>query len=464
MPGPIGIAIAVFVFVILVFTNTEYMALFLLASCVIMNIPGPIGEVESYRLIFCGAVTMAWFMKKILYGQQNDAYRFDSNILALPILAFTLILFICYFATPYKSLSGINFLMHLGCFGTLFMFSDLCKKEAFRKKVIICLFTAALFASLVAILQYLIMQFNMFLPLGRLVIPEVNRRDIVDEVVSGVLVFRSMGTFAHPNLLGMFLALVFPLAAVTYIYLRKKSIKILLGVFLVILSIALFCSNSRSAIMNVAVSLLLISITDIKKTHKIAVILIFLGAVLLAIFSKEIFEYMRLAHPFSYRDILWENGMVLFSEKPFLGYGLGVFPLEYFRRFGVLSLDTMELVTNSLMYYGGTIGEFWLLPAMKGITAHNLYLNYAVETGFSGPLIIFWFYTVFLKWGLPRLRYEKNGYNKALFLGAVAAVSGNFLHGFFESTTVFNLLAIGIPFMAVIALALNIEAQVQDRL
>lgn len=444
-----------FFLLLAIFVKTEHAALALLASCAIMRFPGATRYMEIYRLIFAGIVISIWFLKKLAYSQLSDKYRFDKNILSVPIAVFVFILLLSYLNSANIILSGRHFLIHLVCLFSLFMFCDLSKDKKFRKKVVICLFAMAVFSSFVAILQYLIMQFNMFLSLENLLIPTPERREFIAEAGFKLLAFRSMGTFLHPNLLGMFLAMVFPLAFALLAYLHRKNEKLLLWSFIVLVVIAVFCCNSRGSILSMITCILFIAAMDIKRAYRALFILLFSAVILFSLFSKEILVYMRLTQILSYRDIIWSNGIKLFLEKWFLGYGLGSFPIEYLKKFGIFSISHMESMVYDLIHYGGIIGDELFLPLMAGLTAHNLFLNYAVETGFLGPVVLFWFYITYFKWAFLHLNRVMAGYSKAVLLGVTAAVLGNFIHSFFEATTMFSILSIGIPFMSIISLAFN---------
>jgi O-antigen ligase len=164
---------------------------------------------------------------------------------------------------------------------------------------------------------------------------------------------------------------------------------------------------------------------------------------------------MRLAEGLSYRDIVWKNSFELFLQRPFFGHGLGMFATKYISRFGMFSVEALDTVIAGLIYYGGTIRETALLSLLGGMRAHNIFLNYAVETGILGPLVLLWFYSVYFKWAficLGRMS-DSGGDRRAILIGVTAAVLGNFVHGFFEATTMFSMESTGVPFVAIIALA-----------
>lgn len=451
-------------FLALIFAKTELMALVLLASCLLMRFPGATKNLELYRIIFASAVLIIWLLKKMAYSQISDRYRFHYNTLTLPIVAITFLLIISYIQSMDVLLSRRYFIVHLICFGSLFMFCDLCSNNAFRRKVVICLFAMGIITSLVAILQYLIMQFNLFLPLENLAIPEMERREFVEEAGFNLLAFRSMGTFGHPNLLAMFLAMLFPLGMTLAAYSAKKIEKSILLFSLLAFAVAVYCSNSRGGILNILIGLAFILAVDMKKMYRIFIILSISAVIIFCLFSKEAIEYMRLQHALSYRNIIWENSIDLFLKKPFLGYGLGAFGTEYLKVFGMFSVESMETAVAALIYYGGIASQALFLPAMAGLSAHNLFLNYAVEIGFLGPILLIWFYMAYFKWAFRQMSLNDkiSPYTRPFILGVTAAVLGNFVHNFFEATTMFSVLSIGMPFMAVISLALTQSAVYQE--
>lgn len=443
---------------VLIFTKPEYMALFILIASVISHFPGLTKYIEDTRFVLIITVIFGWFLKKLILSQVDDNYRFGSNILAVPIAAFAIISLISYLNSTDIILSRRHFIVHLLSFSSLFMFCDLCRDKSFTKKLTLCLLALAFFTSLIAIMQYLIIQFNLFLPLENLIIPKLERREFMggsESAVFNIVAFRSIGTFEHSNFLGMFLAILFPLTAAMFAYSRKKIEKLSLLLLLATFGIAIFCANSRGSILNIIASSLFLALMDMKRMHKILLLILCCAVIFVLIFPHAILQYLRLTEALSHRDVIWKNSVALFMEKPFLGYGIGAFSINYLKRFGIFGIDELEKIIEEIAFCGGISENFFTSSGIAGFTAHNVFLNYAVELGFLGPIILLWFYSVYLKKAFLSLRWRKTGYNRAVLLGVSGAVLGNFAHSFFEASTLFSTLSISIPFMAAASLGIS---------
>jgi len=101
------------------------------------------------------------------------------------------------------------------------------------------------------------------------------------------------------------------------------------------------------------------------------------------------------------------DALKIFTEKPFLGWGLGVFP-EIYPQFSSLS---------SNLHVG---------------MAHNDYLQLLVETGGLGLVAVLWFLITLFRCALKKLNHWPAEANTAVTLAAVLGVAGIMVHSFVD--------------------------------
>jgi O-antigen ligase len=101
------------------------------------------------------------------------------------------------------------------------------------------------------------------------------------------------------------------------------------------------------------------------------------------------------------------DGLRMFTQKPLLGWGLGVFP-EVYPQFRSFPSD--QLVDR----------------------AHNDYLQVLVEMGAVGFAVVLWFLLMLYHRGLKNLRNWPADANSAMTLAALLGVSGILVHSFVD--------------------------------
>ncbi len=348
---------------------------------------------------------------------------------------------------------GIDLLLaHLLVAAFFYPFFALASSEgpAGRQMLWVLIATAAAIAAL-AILQYVVAQFGVLPFLVDLIIPKLDR-DLLATAGAEALPawgYRSWGTFHHPNLLGIFLALVFPLAVALL-----PTTKTRLGrcfALSAVLSIAggIFCSGSRGAWLNVAVGIAFLLLLQARRIPKAwwlaAATALPLAALML---RDEIRLYFRLGSLLSNRDIIWRTTWALIAERPVFGWGPGTFSRTYLDRFDFPSYVERGTARRELE----SLGRIDLLDHWH---AHNLWLHYGAEMGWLGALLVLLIFLAFLRSvatsGMWRRDLDTRGLVAA---GCSAAVVGNLVHSCLETTTNVAYPAIGIPFVLVLATGL----------
>jgi len=183
---------------------------------------------------------------------------------------------------------------------------------------------------------------------------------VANASVNGQLILRPYATFSHPNVLAGFLVAGMVILLMAISKTNKRSHKNYYLAVLVIGSIALFLTLSRTALFLWIVILGIETIIKIKKRIKIFVglVLILLAVLFLIPFSPRYF-FLRLSQEsFVQRYDLAENALKVFIDYPLFGVGL-----------------------NNYLYY---VPSFLNSKVLLIQPPHNIYLLVLVQSGILG--------------------------------------------------------------------------------
>jgi len=227
----------------------------------------------------------------------------------------------------------------------------------------------------------------------------------------GQKIMRAYGTLPHPNLLGvlMLLALVLFLA-----YILKNGWRFWQTAPLGVLFFGLGLSFSRLAILAFLISFLVLFIYGLKqKIYRrriwgllflfIIFGLLLWGAVGQVLSQRFDWGQLKNSQAVDLRAYYLQIGWAMFWQRPW-GVGVGAFANQFMLNFKSL----------------GIVLESWVYQPI-----HNIYLLVAVELGFVGLVVLFWFFSEILR---VVFRY-KDGLFKLIAL----IIFGGFLFlGFFD--------------------------------
>ncbi|WP_158560363.1 O-antigen ligase family protein [Paenibacillus contaminans] len=155
---------------------------------------------------------------------------------------------------------------------------------------------------------------------------------------------------------------------------RARSYKILFFLMMMIVSLAVLASGTRSAWLGIALSLLFVIIPklDRKKMMALLAISLLLGMIAINIPSLSAFITSRSSDAVSSggsgRTSIWQVGLTIFQQQPVFGVGIGNFPKSFTKEM----IDRTMLVSPDITYQG------------EGRVAHNIYLSSVVEYGVIG--------------------------------------------------------------------------------
>ena len=183
--------------------------------------------------------------------------------------------------------------------------------------------------------------------------------------VGGKTVIRSFGTFPDPHLFALYINLLLPIAL--YLYLKSKERKFL--VFFVFMLLASLLSFSRAAYLALLVGglFLFTNSRPLKILNKTPLLALagFVVMVFLFIFPNPLMTRFVSSFNFSEgsnsgRIEMWEAGLEIIRDEPFLGVGIGNFSRI---------VDPMSNVRSP-------------------IYAHNLFLDFGSETGVANAVLL----------------------------------------------------------------------------
>ncbi|MEM9291653.1 MAG: O-antigen ligase family protein [Acidobacteriota bacterium] len=378
--------------------------------------------------------------------------------------------------------NGINSLLaHLTVFAFFFAFLEHVTSDEREPwwLVRIFLLIAAGIGSL-AILQYVVMQFGVMRFLTDLIIPKLDRDLLLgpDAIPLPSWGYRSWGPFHHPNMLGLYLALAFPVALVMPFAEKQRRFKIFAAAAALLIFGGIFSSGSRGSWLNIAVASSVLLLPVIRRLPQ------FVSRVLAKVFPKSVskgwllapvgglavvgvvfhqqiwqllFQYFRLNSILSNREIIWQNSWTMVKENPIFGTGPGTFSRLYLDRFDFPS----EIERGTAMRELASFGEIHLMDHWH---AHNLYLHSAAEMGLLGAFLVVMMFVVyfreFFRDALRRgLRIGSLGSHGLLAWGCSAAILGNLVHGLTETTLNFSYPSLGVPFIFIFALGFGAMQQ-----
>lgn len=127
--------------------------------------------------------------------------------------------------------------------------------------------------------------------------------------------YRIYSTFGNPNVAGDLFAAMF-LIGLYFIQRSQKGKRILYITFVGLSALALIFTGSRGAMLGLEAAMLIYAVFTPNKKAKTILISIVLVMIPLALLFPE------MNHSLNSRDVLWHDSLVMFDEKPILGWGL----------------------------------------------------------------------------------------------------------------------------------------------
>ncbi|MFH1063096.1 MAG: O-antigen ligase family protein [Candidatus Omnitrophota bacterium] len=440
-----------------IYWDVKKTVLFLIVLAPISRFPYLTEHLAVIKFILFSVVFIAWLIKK--------EFKIKDLLLSTPLTiifaVFSLLILINMSIASNFAYALPIVITHFIGFSFFYVFIDLFHDEDFLKKAFNFMLILGVLIGLLACLQYFIVKYRIFLNIMSIFLPKsfdigLQLQPMYQFSQQG---FRSIGTFFHANMLGIYLSMIFPLNLVFLITASKKWKKLFLTIGLILIVSGIFFSNSKGAALNILISLTFIIIVFRKKISKawlFSVLGIFL--VILFFYYNNFQTYYRISQGISSRQIIWHNSVSLLIERPFWGCGLGNFFNEYVGRFGLISLKDFRIALASIVIDRN-------MSILQSYTGHNVFLNYAVEMGIFGAGLIGYFYFLYLKlcFNCLKLRGIMNDFDFEILVACTAMGMGNFAHSFFETITNFYALSLSFPFIIMIAGGMWIVSKYKTR-
>ncbi len=319
----------------------------------------------------------------------NGRFIFPGTKFTAPILVFLFLSILTTLWSPYKNIS-IRWLMLIAAYIILFYLTLYSINSVARiRSIFNLLLIMGTFQSVLGIIQYLWFGSN-----------------------------RATGTFFNPNFLAGYLSATFLLGLGLFLNNREdRRLKIILTFSLPLMLIALFFTQSRGGFFSLFIGLFFVLFYCLKKKGVLIYLIILLSIILMPNPFIQRLKALNTSDSYAYSRIqIWRSSLPRIIESP-LGVGLGIYKYTSQR-------------------YSFPIEEAVARYAKKAETAHNEYLQIAVELGVLGFLTFLWGITLLVKEGLSIVRSLKTDRSNQSTGGAIGLLGGViaiFSHGLVDS-------------------------------
>jgi O-antigen ligase len=220
---------------------------------------------------------------------------------------------------------------------------------------------------------------------------------------------RVSGLISNIDSITAFYMIAFPMAVALILIKSKILVKSISWLFLIYLSLGLFLTMSRSAILGVIVSsLVMFYVIHRKNFYRASLILISL--LLVSIFYEPLGKFssllFRMEAGLTSRDQLWTIALNIIKDNPIFGLGPGAYKNEMINYFPVM-FNT---------WAGDLLLRLFEMTKSGSNMSHNFYLFFFSEMGIFGFVTAIVFTTIFFKIGLQTISFYKNEINERYYL------------------------------------------------
>ncbi len=232
------------------------------------------------------------------------------------------------------------------------------------------------------------------------------------------------GFIYHVNVLGYIDVVLLSFWTAIAIWGRNAKMQIIGGFLSFLLVFALLLTGARASILGFVVTICLYAYWAGK--IKYLVIFFILVAVIISIppMKDLIGIVFRADASTSGRDVIWLNSLDMIKRNPVFGIGINNYFSEY-----------MRYVTSKSWHYE-------IIPP----SAHNQILDYWVEMGILGLVVVFLLYYFPVKYGRRALKKARTNIDRSVLYGLLGGIAAFFFRSLWEGGAI---LLRGIPYPAI---------------
>lgn len=312
----------------------------------------------------------------------------------------------------------------------LFMFA-LCRLFNFDllRLGVIATAVVSLVVCVVAIAQYLVIQYHLSHPMLVGLLPPEQQMGYFDlDLPVGAEGIRVSSVFYHSNQLGHFLAVSFALFFPLLLQEKKAHYQILYGLLIVIVITCTFLSQSRGGVLLVvlaaAMTLFLYGSEALKRWKNKLVIMIGFVVLGVSIFTINASAFLsRIISPgLSSRELNWLYALRLIPDNAMFGVGRGV--SGYHITINYPAIEYVSLLNNHDVKQ---IVNLW------ANNPHNYYLATILESGIFTLAAEIMLFGLMIICGFKVLSRTENAFIKALAIGATTILIMEYVRGTYEA-------------------------------
>lgn len=255
---------------------------------------------------------------------------------------------------------------------------------------------------------------------------------------------RIAGFITNPNNISNYYLISFPLLIVSIlkskIFISPKLAWVLITYF----SFALIITLSRSALLGILVSSIIVLFV-LKRKYFYYITSISVFAILVIVFNDSIQNFIvflfRIERGVTGRDYLWDLSINIIRDNPILGLGPGAYKYEVFNYFPImLNSWTGEMLIKTFIEANGAN------------LSHNYFLFLFSELGVLGLVVSIYLVIIFLSfWRVLKFFKDKTTNSYYLVVALLAIGISEFVRALFESIGIlfFGVISADLPFWLV---------------
>lgn len=355
--------------------------------------------------IFIGLLIFSFIFKRVVIKN----YKITNSPLIIPFILLIFVSLVSFLNSVNlsSSLQGIVKLLKYG-FLLVILISEVKDKNHIKLIIGSALF-GLLLASLDGIYQ-LIFGVDFF------------RHKSYDTIIG---LKRLKAAFPHTNIFAGYLALFIPLSLPLFFYHSKPKTRFVLGFILALSVSCLYLTFSRSAVLGVALAIILMGII---RKDKLVLFLFIIGILISPLLlPKGIRDWSKTTSSIAEfllnkdRLALYETSFNMIKHHPILGVGVNTYCLNYQK----YKLHDTEKGSENTMWY-----------------AHNSYLQMASEIGIAGFLLFLYLLGTLFQMFLCFYRKNSDSFKKFVGLGITMGIIAFLIHGLTETNLYYPKIAV----------------------